>query len=74
MVARGAAVCNAMQCVKGGGVLCSFCGAHMAPQVAEKLSVPFFEVDAHNVVPVWVASDKKEVRLRFLQRCGSPSC
>ena len=35
---------------------------HMHSQVAEKLSVPFYEVDAHNVVPVWVASDKKEVR------------
>jgi hypothetical protein len=25
--------------------------------------VPMHEVDAHNVVPVWVASDKREVRL-----------
>jgi deoxyribodipyrimidine photo-lyase len=29
-------------------------------QVAHKVNIPFFEVDAHNVVPVWVASDKQE--------------
>ena len=26
--------------------------------VAKKLDIPFFEVDAHNIVPCWVASDK----------------
>lgn len=31
-------------------------------QVAEKLEVPFHEVDAHNVVPVWVASGKRRGR------------
>lgn len=33
-------------------------------QVAARLpkDVPVYEVDAHNVVPVWVASDKREVR------------
>lgn len=35
--------------------------------VAAKLNVPFYEVDAHNVVPVWAASDKKEVGARTLR-------
>ena len=29
--------------------------------------VPVYEVDAHNVVPVWVASDKREVGARTLR-------
>lgn len=29
-------------------------------EVARQLSVPFFAVDAHNIVPCWVASDKQE--------------
>jgi deoxyribodipyrimidine photo-lyase len=28
--------------------------------VANRLAIPFYEVDAHNVVPCWVASDKRE--------------
>jgi deoxyribodipyrimidine photo-lyase len=28
--------------------------------VARKLDIPFFEVDAHNIVPCWVASSKQE--------------
>jgi deoxyribodipyrimidine photo-lyase len=28
--------------------------------VAKKIDIPLYEVDAHNVVPVWEASDKKE--------------
>jgi deoxyribodipyrimidine photo-lyase len=28
--------------------------------VAKRLDIPFFEVDAHNIVPCWVASDKQE--------------
>ena len=27
----------------------------------DSLEVPLFQVDAHNIVPVWEASDKKEV-------------
>eukprot|EP00983_Pelagomonas_calceolata_P081137 1155443-Pelagomonas_calceolata.AAC.8 len=44
--------------------LCIMQHAQMAGQVAARLpkDVPFAEVDAHNVVPVWVASDKREVR------------
>jgi len=28
--------------------------------VAESISVPFYEVDAHNIVPCWIASEKQE--------------
>ncbi|KAK3266299.1 DNA photolyase phr1, partial [Cymbomonas tetramitiformis] len=35
--------------------------------VANAISIPFHEVDAHNVVPVWEASDKKEVGARTLR-------
>ena len=31
-------------------------------------SVPLYEVDAHNVVPVWVASDKQEVGARTIRK------
>ncbi|KOO26945.1 deoxyribodipyrimidine photo-lyase-like protein [Chrysochromulina tobinii] len=37
--------------------------------VGEKLSsTPFYEVDAHNIVPVWVASDKQEVGARTIRK------
>jgi deoxyribodipyrimidine photo-lyase len=29
-------------------------------KVAEKIEIPFYEVDAHNIVPCWEASDKLE--------------
>ena len=31
-------------------------------------TVPLFEVDAHNVVPVWVASNKQEVGARTIRK------
>lgn len=36
-------------------------------QVAAAIDIPFHEVDAHNVVPVWVASDKREVGARTIR-------
>ena len=37
-------------------------------QVAENIgSVPFHEVDAHNVVPVWEASNKREYGARTIR-------
>lgn len=36
--------------------------------VAAQPSLPVFEVDAHNVVPVWKASDKKEVGARTIRK------
>ena len=35
--------------------------SHWKKQVAEQIQVPFIEVDAHNIVPPWVASQKQEV-------------
>ena len=38
-------------------------------QLAQALpNTPHYEVDAHNVVPVWVASDKKEVGARTIRK------
>jgi deoxyribodipyrimidine photo-lyase len=28
--------------------------------IADRLDIPFWEVDAHNIIPCWLASDKKE--------------
>lgn len=37
-------------------------------QVAKKIGgVPFHEVDAHNVVPVWRASEKRETGARTIR-------
>lgn len=36
-------------------------------EVAEKISCPFYEVDAHNIVPVWLASDKQEFAARTIR-------
>jgi hypothetical protein len=32
------------------------------------VSIPVVEVDAHNVVPVWIASDKREYGARTIRR------
>lgn len=59
---------------QGAGVLvCDFSPLrvpmHWTQSVAAKLQdeLPVFQVDAHNVVPVWVASDKQEVGARTLR-------
>ncbi len=39
----------------------------VCPQVAEKLSIPFDEVDTHNVIPVWVTSEKRETGARTIR-------
>lgn len=36
-------------------------------QVASNIEVPFAEVDAHNIVPVWCASDKREYGARTIR-------
>ena len=36
--------------------------------VLGKISVPFFQVDGHNIVPVWVTSDKKEFAARTIRK------
>lgn len=35
--------------------------------VAKKISIPLFEVDAHNIIPVWVASEKLEFAARTIR-------
>lgn len=42
-------------------------GKQWREAVAEKITVPFHEVDTHNVVPVWVASDKREYAARTIR-------
>ena len=32
----------------------------MEDGVAEEIEIPFYEVDAHNIVPCWFASPKQE--------------
>ena len=39
----------------------------MRAQVSEKINIPFHEVDAHNVVPVWEASQKREYGARTIR-------
>jgi deoxyribodipyrimidine photo-lyase len=36
-------------------------------QVLETVQVPLFQVDAHNIVPCWVASDKQEYAARTIR-------
>ncbi len=37
-------------------------------KVLEKIQIPFFQVDAHNIVPVWKASDKKEFAAHTIRK------
>ena len=37
-------------------------------RVLEKIQIPFFQVDAHNVIPVWKSSDKKEFAAHTLRK------
>lgn len=54
-----------------GGVVCDFSplkrGRTWRAALADSLSIPLVEVDAHNVVPVWTASPKQEVGARTLR-------
>ena len=37
-------------------------------QTRDRLSIPMHQVDAHNVVPVWEASDKRETAARTIRK------
>lgn len=54
-----------------GGVVCDFSplkvGRKWRETIAERLSIPVIEVDAHNVVPAWLASDKLEFAARTIR-------
>ncbi len=42
-------------------------GRRWRDKVAQSISVPMYEADAHNVVPVWIASDKQEFAARTIR-------
>lgn len=42
-------------------------GRQWRESLAKSLSIPMMEVDAHNIVPVWVASPKQEIGARTLR-------
>ena len=42
-------------------------GRQWRDSVAKSISIPFDEVDAHNIVPVWIASDKREYAARTIR-------
>lgn len=35
--------------------------------IAENVDIPFYEVDAHNIVPTWIASNKQEYAARTIR-------
>ena len=37
-------------------------------KVIEKIKIPFFQIDAHNVIPIWKASNKKEFAARTIRK------
>ena len=52
---------------QAGRLCCSALSAACLLQVSEKIDIPMHEVDAHNVVPVWEASDKRETGARTIR-------
>lgn len=36
-------------------------------ELIEKITVPFFEVDAHNIIPAWIVSQKQEFAARTIR-------
>jgi len=42
-------------------------GVRWRNEVVAKISIPFYEVDAHNIVPVWKASNKREFSARTIR-------
>ena len=37
-------------------------------KVLEKINIPFYQVDGHNIVPIWTASDKKEFAAHTIRK------
>ncbi|MFP4417025.1 MAG: deoxyribodipyrimidine photo-lyase [Chitinispirillaceae bacterium] len=40
---------------------------HWVKQVSKRIAIPFDQVDAHNIVPCWVASNKQEFAARTIR-------
>ncbi len=56
---------------KASAVVTDFSPLHLArawhSDVARKIAIPLYEVDAHNVIPVWEASPKQEFAARTIR-------
>lgn len=72
----GKSVCETMlDTCKAGMVVCDFSPIRdvrewkelQAAPMLSKAGVPFYTVDAHNIVPVWTASEKRQVGARTLR-------
>lgn len=56
-----------------GAVVCDFCPLRVPLQWIEQLKkdtppdIPIIQIDAHNIVPVWIASDKQEYAARTIR-------
>lgn len=46
---------------------CFFDAILKSMQVAKNISIPFHEIDAHNVIPTWISSDKRETGARTIR-------
>ena len=57
--------------IKAGVVVTDFSPLHISKEwkkeVARQLTAPLYEVDAHNIVPCWIASGKQEYSARTLR-------
>ena len=57
--------------VKAGAIYCDFSplrgGRKWRNELSERSNCAVFEVDAHNIVPTWVASEKQEYSARFFR-------
>jgi deoxyribodipyrimidine photo-lyase len=57
--------------ISAGGLICDFSPLRInrswKADVAESISIPLFEVDAHNIVPCWIASSKQEYAARTIR-------
>jgi deoxyribodipyrimidine photo-lyase len=53
---------------KAGALVTDFCPirekVRWKEKVAREIEIPFYEVDAHNIVPCWIASNKQEYAAR----------
>lgn len=56
-----------------GAIICDFCPLRVPMQWVENLKkdtpadIPIIQVDAHNIVPVWITSDKQEYAARTIR-------
>lgn len=56
-----------------GAVVCDFCPLRVPLQWVENLKkdtpadIPIIQIDAHNIVPVWITSDKQEYAARTIR-------